>query len=122
MSAGEDKTPRVVDAEVVQPARETRVVEHVSVRRIPGGAFFARGLAGGESNPAAARKRMREVKFRLWLWLLGFAVIAAACFYGAFATEVVVWAAFLLIAGTACLVASSVVWLMIWVLARVKLP
>lgn len=116
--------PRIHEAEVVRKgeADEHRVVQHVNVKRIPGGAFIGRSLFEFQGDAKAARKRLRDLKFKLWLWLIGFALISAACVYGAFTTEVVIFAAFLLISGVACAVAMSFVWLVIWAVRRVPVP
>lgn len=96
----------------------SHMVEHVEVRRIPGGAFFGRSAFQFNGNPAEARKRLREVKLRLWLWLLGLAGISAGCFYGAWAIDSKFMGAFLIFAGALVSVAAGVVWLMIWALRR----
>lgn len=113
---------RVVDAEIVYDAAAHGRAERVTASRIPGGIFISRGLYDFGGDPVAARKRLRELQLKLWLWLLGFAGIAAGCFYGAFVTEVVIWAALLLIGGALCLLGASVTWLIIWAVRRIPKP
>lgn len=113
---------RVVDAEVVHDSQAHGRAERVTAGRIPGGMFISRGLYEFDGDPKAARKRLRELQIKLWLWLLGFAAIAAGCFYGAFVTEVVIWAALLLIGGALCLLGGSVTWLIIWAVRRIPKP
>jgi hypothetical protein len=92
------------------------------VKRIPGGAFIGRALLDAQGDPAVIREKLRDLKFKLWLWLTGFALISGACVYGAFATDVVIFSAFLLVAAAACAVAVSFVWLVIWAVRRVPVP
>jgi hypothetical protein len=113
---------RVVDAEVVRDAGTHGRSERVTASRIPGGVFISREYFQFGGDPTAARKRLRDLQVKLWLWLLGFAVIAAGCFYGAFVTEVVIWAALLLIGGALCLLGASVTWLIIWAVRRIPKP
>ncbi|MCB9894179.1 MAG: hypothetical protein H6839_07015 [Planctomycetes bacterium] len=118
---------RIHEAEVVrkgesQNETERHVVQRVDVRRIPGGAFIGRSLFEFHGDPKAARKRLSDLKFKLWLWLIGFALISAACVYGAFTTETVIFSAFLLLTAVACAVAVSFVWIVIWAVRRVPLP
>lgn len=118
---------RIHEAEVVRKGEagaETgqHVVQRVDVRRIPGGAFIGRSLFEFQGDPAAMRRRLNSLKLKLWLWLTGFAVISAACVYGAFNIESVIFAAFLLLAGVACAVAVSFVWIVLWAVRRVPMP
>jgi hypothetical protein len=107
---------KVVDAEVVQNATP-HDVERVKVSRVEGSGLFRRVFEPGK-DAETGRKRLRELRFRLWLWLAGFVAIAAGCFYSAAESEVVIWSAFLLIAGAACGLAAAVVGVVIWALRR----
>jgi hypothetical protein len=118
----EQEPRRVIEAEVVREGPSREISEHVTARRIPGGAFFTRSVFSNPKDLAATKRKLRDLKLRLWLWLFGFAAIAGACVYGAFVTETVIWAAFLIVAALGCAIASSVVWLVIWAVARIKLP
>ncbi|MCA8919515.1 MAG: hypothetical protein KDB68_09335 [Planctomycetes bacterium] len=116
---------KIHEAEIVKDSESqngeaagSHLVERVEVRRIPGGAFFGRSAFQFNGDPAEARKRLREVKLRLWLWLLGLASISAGCFYGAWAIDSKFMGAFLIFAGAVISVAAGVVWLMIWALRR----
>ena len=113
---------KVVEAEVVRESASSGEVERVTVRRIPGGMLFGRSAFEFGGDPALARKRLRDLQFKLWLWLLGFAAIAAGCFYGAFVTEVVIWAAMLLVGGAVCLFCVSFLWMIIWAVRRIPMP
>jgi hypothetical protein len=111
---------KVVDAEVVRNA-EPHDVERVKVSRVESSRMFRSVFEPGK-DAQTGRKRLRELKFRLWLWLVGFVALAAGCFYTAADSDVVIWSAFLLIAGAACALAAAFVGVMIWALRRLPLP
>jgi hypothetical protein len=110
---------KVVDAEVVRNA-EPHEVEHVKVSRVETSRFF-RGALGPDKNVEAGRKGLRDLQFRLWLWLAGLVAICVGCFYSAWDSDVVIWSAFLLIAGVACLLAAAVVGAGIWAVRRLRI-
>jgi hypothetical protein len=114
--------PRVVEAEIVREPRSHGEVESVTVRRIPGGAFFTRGLFASEGDAEKARKRLKELRLKLWLYALGLMLIAAGCFIGAFLTDVVIFAAFLIVAGLAVSLAAGVVYLLLRAVRAISLP
>lgn len=103
------------------PAQDSHVVQHVEARRIPGGAFFGQSRFSFSGDPEAARQRLREVKLRMWLWLLGLAGISAGCFYGAWAVESKLFGAFFIFAGALISVAAGVVWLILRAMRRLSL-
>ncbi|MCA8911576.1 MAG: hypothetical protein KDB82_07715 [Planctomycetes bacterium] len=115
---------KIHDAEIVgrgearDADRDSHMVERVEVRRIPGGAFFGRSSFSFSGDPAEARRKLRETKLRLWLWLLGLAGISAGCFYGAWAVDSKLFGAFFIFAGALISVAAGVVWLLLWALRR----
>ena len=125
---------QVFDAEVVRTTEvsddsrsgdslpDPRPIEHVDVRRVNGRTVVGRTFFQMTGDPDAARVRLREVKFKLWLWLCGLGLVTGMCLYGAFTTEVVIYAAFLLIAAVVCGLAVSFIWLLIWALRRLPTP
>jgi hypothetical protein len=106
---------KILDAEVVRDA-EPRDVERVKVSRVPASGFFRAAVPDTEPT----RKRLQGVKFRLWLWLAGFLLLSAGCFYAAAESYVVIWSAFLLIAGCVCALAVAVLGAVIWTLRRLS--
>jgi hypothetical protein len=111
---------KVVEAEVVRDA-EVHGVEHVHASRIETNRLFRRMLAP-DRELEAARENLRGLRFRLWLWLAGFVVIGAGCFYGAAETRVVIWSAVLLIAGAGSALAAGVVGVILWAMGRLLPP
>lgn len=107
---------KVVEAEVVRDA-EPHDVERVKVSRIESSRFFRSVLEPGK-GAEVGRKRLRELKLRMWLWLAGFVAISVGCFYSAVEADVVIWSAFLLIAGAACGLAAAVVGFLLWAMRR----
>lgn len=110
---------KVVEAEVVRNA-EVHEVERVDASRVESARIFRR-LLKPEREVQAARENMRALRFRMWLWLGGFVVISAGCFYGAAESQVVIWSAFLLIAGVVCTLAAGVLGFVIWAMRRLIL-
>ena len=118
-----DKTkPRVVEAEVVHDDGEHTHVEKVDVRRIPGGAVFGRSMFSFTGDTQAATKRLKELRLKLWLYALGLMTIAAGCFIGAFMTDVVIFAAFLIVAGLLVGSAAGVVYMILRAVRAIQLP
>jgi hypothetical protein len=115
---------KIVEVEIVteDDAREApdHVVEHVSARRIPGGAFVARSVRASGADPKAVRKTLRGLKLRMWLFIVGFAAIAGGCFYGANVTESVFFAAFLIVTGIGMLLCISLTYLLIRLVGRLS--
>jgi hypothetical protein len=110
---------KVVDAEVVINP-EPHDVERVKVSRVESSRMFRSVFEPGK-DAEVGRKRLRELRFRLWLWLVGFVALATGCFYTAAESSVVIWSAFLLIAGAACALAATVVGFVLWAARRLHL-
>ena len=106
-----DKTkPRVVETEVVREDGPHTDVEKVSVQRVSGGAFFGRGVFSLPVDAEKANKHLKELRLKLWLYALGLMTIAGGCFLAAFFTEVVILAAFLIVAGLLSACAAGLVY------------
>jgi hypothetical protein len=111
-----EEKPRVVEAEVVRDAHP-HDVEHVSVSRVQSSRWF-RKMLPPEHEQDEGRKGLRDMRFRLWIWLVGLLAVAGGCFYGAAASDVVIWSAFLLVAGAACALGAAAVAALIWAFHR----
>jgi hypothetical protein len=107
-----ENEPRVIDAEVVRDA-PPREAEHVDVSRVQSNRWFRKALPP-EHEQEVGRKGLRDMRFRLWAWLVGLLVVAGGCFYGAAASDLVIWSAFLIVAGAACALGATVVAVLIW--------
>lgn len=118
-----DKTkPRVVEAEVVRDDGHHTRVEKVSVERVPGGTFFGRSVFSFPGDAERANQRLKELRLKLSLYALGLMVIAGACFVGAFFTDVVIFAAFLIVAGLLIGSAAGLVYLLYRAVRVINLP
>ena len=115
-----EEKPKVIEAEIVRDAHP-HDVEHVDVSRVQSARWFRTMLPSKEVQ-ADGRKGLRDLRFRLWTWLAGLVVIAGGCFYGAAESDVVIWSAFLLIAGVACALAAAFVGFVIWAVRRLSVP
>lgn len=115
---------KIVEVEIVKDEGEreapAHVVEHVTARRIPGGAFIARSVRASGADPQAVQKTLRGLKMRMWLFIVGFAAIAGGCFYGANVTESVFFAAFLIVTGIAMLLCVSLTYLLIRLVGKLS--
>lgn len=122
MSEIDTNRPRVVEAEVVRDEGEHTSVQKVNVHRIPGGVFFGRSVFSFAGDAEKANKRLKELRIKLWLYALGLMVIAGGCFVGAFFTDVVIFAAFLIVAGLLIGCAAGLVYLLLRAVRAVSLP
>jgi hypothetical protein len=111
-----ESEPKIIEAEVVRNA-DPDSVERVSVSRVDSHRWFRKVLAP-ESVQEEGRKGLRDMRLRLWAWLVGLAIPACGFIYAAVTADVVIWSAFLLLAGVLCALGAAAVAAVIWAVRR----